>query len=58
MNGPRPPSRNTVLACSAEIRSASFTSEEPPGLCAEKSTSSALKSVGLRRIRAPFESVH
>jgi hypothetical protein len=55
---PRPLTDTRASLRSASMTAESGSSDSPPGLCAPKSTSSALKSVGLSNTRAPFDSVH
>ena len=58
LNDPTPLRDITTELRSALTTSASGTSDSPPAERAAKSTSSALKSVGLSRTFAPFDSVH
>src|ERR1035437_9815184 len=58
LNDPTPLRDMTTELRSALITSASGTSDSPPAERAAKSTSSALKSVGLSSTFAPFDSVH
>ena len=55
---PTPPFDTTVEAVLPAMKSASLTSECPPGLKARKTISSCLNGVGLSRTVTPFDSFH